>query len=126
MPTTVCRHCGKTCVPRCRGLCYRCYTIPDVLARYPRRVPWAYDHEPTAAELDAMIAEQMTCLPDWWAEADRAQASLEAAGFIPGVDQCAEAAFAKRRPWRKPSEDPRYGKNLLHPVRLARRGQRVV
>ena len=25
------------------------------------------EHEPTEAELDAMIAEQMKCLPSWWA-----------------------------------------------------------
>lgn len=34
--------------------------------QYPSRNPRRSDREPTAAEVEAMVAEQLKCLPDWW------------------------------------------------------------
>lgn len=70
---TACRHCGRrTGFPNRRGLCRSCHADPAAKALYPRRwaglawgVPW---HEPTEAELEALIEQQMRCLPDWWEE----------------------------------------------------------
>lgn len=55
-----CPACGETRVVKARGHCTRCY----------QRLRLAGDrgppHEPTEAELNQMIAEQMKCLPSWW------------------------------------------------------------
>lgn len=62
----MCRHCGQRKANRPRGLCWRCYYAPGVKALYPstsKHAPGKRD-EPTEAELDQMIAEQMRCLPD--------------------------------------------------------------
>lgn len=64
---------GHACCAECelrpvrypaKGLCRVCYDRQ-------RRVP--ADHEPTEAELEATVAEQMRCLPGWWAEDARRQ-----------------------------------------------------
>lgn len=48
-----CEKCGKPC----RGfLCLGCFNKNGVNA------------DPTEEELEAIIAEQMKCLPDWWDE----------------------------------------------------------
>lgn len=67
----VCRHCNCRKVNRPRGLCWRCYYTPAVRAMYlstHKFAPHASKGitEPTEAELEAMIAEQMQCLRDWW------------------------------------------------------------
>lgn len=61
-----CRHCGKATsrYNRRRGLCNRCYQIPSIRTQYTPDKP--RPHEPTEAELDVMIAEQMANLPPWW------------------------------------------------------------
>lgn len=65
-----CLHCERRKPARGkRGLCFACYVEPAVRALYPRRAK--YDVEPTEAELDAMIAEQMKCLPSWWHDESR-------------------------------------------------------
>jgi hypothetical protein len=71
----ICRHCGKKKVNRPRGLCWACYYTPGVKELYPVTSKFAPRDEPTEAELEAMIAEQMRPenLPDWW-EAERCRA----------------------------------------------------
>jgi hypothetical protein len=67
-----CRHCNRRKVHRPRGLCIVCYYTPEILALYPSTSKFAPGKpEPTEAELDAMIATQMQCLPDWWGEESR-------------------------------------------------------
>lgn len=70
-----CRECRRGIqLPRGagRGLCERCYKTPEVRARHPSlaggpaRPRPAPRGEPTEAELDALIAEQMARLPEWW------------------------------------------------------------
>jgi hypothetical protein len=54
-----------------RGLCYPCYRDRSVRALYPTLLmgPGAADcDEPTAAEVERVVAEQMRCLPKWFAE----------------------------------------------------------
>jgi hypothetical protein len=68
-PAKVCRHCRRSAVSRPRGLCWGCYYAPGVKDLYPPNSKFAKNHErrePTEAELDALIAEQMANLPEWW------------------------------------------------------------
>ena len=70
----ICRHCARSVRNiQARGLCYRCYGDRDIREMYPKspvgpgqRFGAPAPREPTLAELDVMIAEQMKCLPDWW------------------------------------------------------------
>ncbi len=48
-----------------RGLCRFCYDQPSVRRLYPKLERPALAGE-TAADLDALIAQQMKCLPAWW------------------------------------------------------------
>lgn len=61
----LCRNCGAKQSCRPRGLCHTCYYAPGVREKFPRHRndPNA---EPTEAELEAMIAEEMRNLPSWW------------------------------------------------------------
>ncbi len=61
-----CAECGhySPCL-RPRKLCYHCYRKPEVLARHPLD-PVYGKREPTAAELEQIIAEQSRRLPEWW------------------------------------------------------------
>lgn len=68
-----CLHCeSKNAKYGHRGLCYPCYMTPGVKEKYPRgwgttNVPTGMTNaNPTMDELDALVAEQMQCLPDWW------------------------------------------------------------
>ena len=65
-----CRHCGAVRWVRARRLCSACYDRPAVRELYPSRRSRTsgFEREPTEAELDALIAEQMRCLPAWWGE----------------------------------------------------------
>ena len=68
-----CRHCPRrACRPR--GLCSVCYEVPAIRAMYARRPSRRKcdGPEPTGAELDALIAEQMKNLPAWWTDEARA------------------------------------------------------
>jgi hypothetical protein len=62
-----CRHCCQYPIGRPRGLCWKCFYTPGVRELYPilpnpnRRRSRHY--EPTEAELDAMIAEQLPTMP---------------------------------------------------------------
>lgn len=68
----LCRHCQVKNANRPLGLCWTCYYKPGVRALYPSTSKYApkrhgsAHREPTEAELDAIIAEQMKCLPAWW------------------------------------------------------------
>lgn len=64
----VCPHCKERKGRRGnRGLCEVCYDDRDVRAQYPdARKQNGRECELTEAELEALIAEQMQCLPDWW------------------------------------------------------------
>ena len=69
MSPRTCADCGDRPPRRTAGrLCDRCYH------RRRRGTVLLADPEPTEAELDAMIAEQMRCLPAWWEEDMRKQA----------------------------------------------------
>lgn len=64
-----CRHCGRDKVNRPRGLCWTCYYTPGVRAMFPvtskygEKAVRVDTDEPTEAELDAMIAEQLPTMP---------------------------------------------------------------
>lgn len=62
----ICRHCSKFKANRPRGLCWKCYYTPGVRDLFPSTSKFVGKKEPTQAELDATIAEQMKCLPEWW------------------------------------------------------------
>lgn len=67
----ICRHCNRKKASRPRGLCWSCYYTPGVRERYPSQSvygKWADGglHDPTEAELEAVIVEQMKHLPAWW------------------------------------------------------------
>jgi len=71
MPDAPCKHCnrppGKTRMRK--GLCSGCYEKPWIRVRYPATNPQAYErqeNQETMEQLDAIIAEQMKCLPKWW------------------------------------------------------------
>ncbi len=75
-----CIHCKtRDCNPMSRySLCAECFGDPAVLASYcPVKPKQERYREPTEAELDAMIAEQMRNLPDWWPEEERRMAAGE-------------------------------------------------
>lgn len=80
----VCPSCLRVPKRWTRGYCQTCYQRlrmsgkievrrhgqkrPDRPFDPPRPPRYAKNyHEPTTAELDVMIAEQMKCLPPWWA-----------------------------------------------------------
>lgn len=71
-----CLHCGRNkSVTRVRGLCSKCYDDRDVRAQYPDGRSAPREDDPSEAELEALIAEQMQRLPKWWAaEVEREQA----------------------------------------------------
>jgi hypothetical protein len=68
-----CRHCGKG-LGRTggggRGLCWSHYRDRAIRALYPTLLMGVGCDapEPTAAELEATVAEQLKALPDWWDE----------------------------------------------------------
>jgi hypothetical protein len=71
--TLTCLHCARTMGRLyARGLCSKCYRVRTVRALYPprgeagRAGAKGYEPEPTEAEVDALVAEQMANLPDWW------------------------------------------------------------
>ncbi len=74
MTAAACRHCGKRRVNRPRGLCWQCYYAPGVKDLYPSTSKFASKsargHEPSAEEVEKMVAEQMKCLPPWWFDHD--------------------------------------------------------
>jgi hypothetical protein len=49
-----------------RDLCFACFSDPTIRAQYPTARGKRQHGEPTQAELEQMIAEQMQCLPEWW------------------------------------------------------------
>lgn len=53
---------------KCRGLCARCFSTLAIRQLYPceAKAP-RRDTEPTEEELERLIAQQMRCLPRWWA-----------------------------------------------------------
>lgn len=65
-PMALCRHCTRRVANKPRGLCKRCYQTPTVRNLYPVNPKYMDRGEPTEAELEAMVEEQMQCLPDWW------------------------------------------------------------
>lgn len=68
MKAAVCRHCKQRVAKRgARGLCKVCYNTPGLRDLYPPlQVARPPGQEPSAAELDRMIAEQRAALPPWW------------------------------------------------------------
>ncbi len=86
MPKTQgwCRHCHKFRLMRCRKLCTACHAKPEVRELYPKerrrttQVEMDEDadllgDDATAEEVERCIAEQMECLPSWWADAEKLQ-----------------------------------------------------
>ena len=62
-----CKHCDKP-ANRPRGLCWGCYDNTGIRDQYAPRAGYYCHVEPTQAEIDALVAEQMNCLPPWWNE----------------------------------------------------------
>ncbi len=61
----LCRHCQKELRNwRLRGLCWKCHKDVAIRKRYPSLSKYHDEGEPTMAQLDRMIAEQMPTLPD--------------------------------------------------------------
>lgn len=67
----LCRHCNAKKSTRPRGLCETCYRLPGLRKQYPTCRDYTPNDDPTDAELDSMIREQLADLPEWW---DRARA----------------------------------------------------
>ena len=62
-----CRHCGEHRREHARGLCQPCHRTPGVRDKYESRQGKVNQfREPTAAEVEAMIAERMANLPAWY------------------------------------------------------------
>jgi hypothetical protein len=62
-----CRHCPRRRnAGGRRGLCLVCYRNPKIREQYCRYAQG--EREPTETELDALIAQRMQCLPEWWYE----------------------------------------------------------
>lgn len=69
-----CRHCHLRAAMRYkRRLCFKCYGTPVIRQMYPstsKYAPYSAERrEPTAAEIEALVAEQSRPenLPAWWA-----------------------------------------------------------
>jgi hypothetical protein len=61
-----CKHCGQVKLMFCRGLCWKCGSKPAIRDQYPL-IRKKYDlDDPTAEELERMVAEQAAKLPAWW------------------------------------------------------------
>ena len=61
-----CRHCRRPKVHK-NGLCSSCYRKPEVRHLYSRwRGGKQGGEEPTAEEVERIVAEQMKCLPPWF------------------------------------------------------------
>lgn len=56
-----CPGCKRVRPIKSKGHCSACYQ-----AKFYRTAKQAVQYEPTEEELEAMIAEQMKCLPSWW------------------------------------------------------------
>lgn len=75
-----CLNCEKRdAVYGMKGLCRKCHAIPAVRAKYPKLPSTKPCNttgtaEPTMEQLDALIAEQMESLPEWWDKDYRSQA----------------------------------------------------
>lgn len=66
---TLCLHCGKKPGNRPRGLCATCYANTSIRSLHPpKQLPPELDPDATEEQLNAVIAEQMQCLPPWWDE----------------------------------------------------------
>lgn len=83
---TTCLHCGPTHrALAARGLCWLCSQKPAVRRLYPRfaypkvraKTPRSasYGREPSAEEVERIVAEQMKPenLPTWWIDEERKQ-----------------------------------------------------
>ncbi len=76
----LCRHCHhRKSSNSGRGLCRHCWDRPGIRNRFRPIRPTGPTGEPTAAEIDAMIAERMKPenLPAWWAIECRRVEELE-------------------------------------------------
>ena len=76
----VCLHCRRNKPGHGnRGLCRHCWDRPGIRNRYREIRPTGPTGEPTAAEIDAMIAERMKPenLPAWWPAECRRVEELE-------------------------------------------------
>jgi hypothetical protein len=72
----VCLNCHSEATHQGRGLCSPCHKNKGVRARFPRLMRGDLPFEGrdmTEAELDALIEEQMACLPAWWQDESRGQ-----------------------------------------------------
>lgn len=76
----MCPWCERNGRSYSNGLCIKCHTIPEARLAHPyqfkgKKQP--FKPEPTMAELDALIAEQMKDLPPWWwKEHEKADAEM--------------------------------------------------
>lgn len=87
-----CLHCKAHRRSRPRGLCLRCFKDPAVKAQYPR-LRETNKPEPTAEELEIIIAEQWKNLPAWWSlSAEKVQQPRSER--LPRVFSIVKGAFA--------------------------------
>lgn len=75
-PKIPCRHCGKPVASRKRGLCWRCSGTPEISDLYPAQPPGPH-YEPSAEEVERIVAEQMRRLPKWWNQESRREYEYE-------------------------------------------------
>ena len=58
-----CLNCHRVRCIQGRGLCQTCWCAPAIRDKFPAKKRFVRGHEPTQLELDAMIEQQMKCLP---------------------------------------------------------------
>lgn len=82
--TPVCRHC-RARSEYSRHLCKTCFRDPAVRGLYPAdtrkgmRFGGVGTREPSAEEVERIVAEQLQCLPWWWGEEAAKQSEHEGA-----------------------------------------------
>lgn len=69
-----CRHCKEKRANRPRGLCWTCFADVAIRNSYPQFQPARYRNpEPTAEEIERLVADGYANLPEWWDDAKRRQ-----------------------------------------------------
>lgn len=96
-----CKHCLRVkASPGRRGLCRHCAKRPELESLYPKLSNGGRQerHEPTAEEIDALIAEQLR--PEnrpWWWDRDTAAMAPKSAPKVSKASRAKNAARERKR-----------------------------
>lgn len=85
MAHAVCAHCKEYRWMNGRGLCQRCHKNPEIREAHEPIRNCATGREPTDEELEAIIAEQMANLPDWWNDSSERELRSAREPHVPKV-----------------------------------------